>query len=676
MSQGKKRIHHIMLSSDSETSDDESQYRTRANTIHMEGSNYEGSNLNNTVVSNMINEINELTDQNTRNQRTASTFNTSLNIVNIASTSPIQTSIEQYFATTDNLFHEINRLNENTSEFRIRCKVLYKSLIRQFGANSKMFDGIVCDMYEEIKVIAFDEQVDRLYNLMNINQKIIIENGQVRKADERYRTTNSMYEIRLFENSHVELYESNDFNPSIDEIPDMVLDQNIRIRRGSNKSTAIGLIERATREVEEYLQIKIEDSRINGSVTIESLLHELEKKRSIIQAFDEFNTFASSFSLYRADKAVYHRSVLNTLWNGPKSYFRQLVKGDIKCENPWLSIVAAAHPSAIINILKEENNQLGADGLFARFIFSARISPEDVHKRSKRDTDATNGELYVQPSAYPSLSHIMYFIYLMHDNQTLTLKMSQAANDILTHTHDEYNNMVIGFQGYQDVLCTLFSKSRDHLYRICGLVHLLHQACTYVLKAEPQLQYLVLDDIAAESIQRVASIARESMNDYLIIQPEVALTTVELMKFYVDTKKLLYGFPLITIPPSQGVNVGPSASQRINTSEQHVERDNCHPYHSIVNNTSRSVVSHYSGFSSLSSSIDPFNGSTTDATIKKILLYKKQTITGSRLCQILREFNISPEEYENHLQSSSETSITTTGNTTSTITNTISTTNN
>ncbi|CAF1291085.1 unnamed protein product [Rotaria sordida] len=445
---------------------------------------------------------------------------------------------------------------------------------------------------------------------------------------------------------------------------------------GSNKSTAIGLIERATREVEEYLQIKIEDSRINGSVTIESLLHELEKKRSIIQAFDEFNTFASSFGLYRADKAVYHRSVLNTLWNGPKSYFRQLVKGDIKCENPWLSIVAAAHPSTIINILKEENNQLGADGLFARFIFSARISPEDVHKRSKRDTDATNGELYVQPSAYPSLSHIMYFIYLMHDNQTLTLKMSQAANDILTHTHDEYNNMVIGFQGYQDVLCTLFSKSRDHLYRICGLVHLLHQACTYVLKAEPQLQYLVLDDIAAESIQRVASIARESMNDYLIIQPEVALTTVELMKFYVDTKKLLYGFPLITIPPSQELNVGPSASHRINTSEQHVERDNCHPYHSIVNNTSRSVVSHYSGFSSLSSSIDPFNGSTTDATIKKILLYKKQTITGSRLCQILREFNISPEEYENHLQSSSETSITTTGHTTSTITNTISTTNN
>ena len=52
---------------------------------------------------------------------------------------------------------------------------------------------------------------------------------------------------------------------------------------GSNKSTTIGLIERATREIEQYLQIKIEDSRINGSVTIESLLHELEKKGSTIQ---------------------------------------------------------------------------------------------------------------------------------------------------------------------------------------------------------------------------------------------------------------------------------------------------------------------------------------------------------------------------------------------------------
>ncbi len=148
------------------------------------------------------------------------------------------------------------------------------------------------------------------------------------------------------------------------------------------------------------------------------------------------------------------------------------------------------------------------------------------------------------------------------------------------------------------------------------------------------MQYLVLDDIAAESIQKMATLAKENMDDYLTISPEVALTAVELMKFYVDTKKLLYGFPLITIPPSQLINVGPSVSQQINTTEQVIEGNNSYSF--IVNNTNRSVVSHYNTFSSVSSSIDPFDGSTFDATIKKILLYKKQTISSSRLAQILR----------------------------------------
>lgn len=64
--------------------------------------------------------------------------------------------------------------------------------------------------------------------------------------------------------------------------------------RGSNKSTAINLIERATREIERYLQIKIEDSRMNGSVTVESLLNELEKKRSIIQY-----VYKENFSIFQ-----------------------------------------------------------------------------------------------------------------------------------------------------------------------------------------------------------------------------------------------------------------------------------------------------------------------------------------------------------------------------------------
>ncbi|CAF2877785.1 unnamed protein product [Rotaria sp. Silwood2] len=262
------------------------------------------------------------------------------------------------------------------------------------------------------------------------------------------------------------------------------------------------------------------------------------------------------------------------------------------------------------------------------------MSPEDVHKRCKRDMDTTSNEGTTQSCAYPSLTHIMYFIHLMHHTEVLTLKISQQANEILIRTHNEYNNMVIGFQGYQDVLCTLFSKARDHLYCICGLLHLLHQACIYILQIQPPLQYLIFDDAAAESIQNIVKVEKRNIDDYLTISPDIAETTVELMKFYVNTKKLLYGFPLITIPPSEQINIGPSISQHININEQDTETNNFAS--KIANNDNQSVLSTYTAFSTSSSSTCPFDGSTADAVITKILLYQGCTISSARVAQILR----------------------------------------
>ena len=42
---------------------------------------------------------------------------------------------------------------------------------------------------------------------------MIIENGQIKKTDERYRTHYSMYEIRAGATTRAERYESNGFNP-------------------------------------------------------------------------------------------------------------------------------------------------------------------------------------------------------------------------------------------------------------------------------------------------------------------------------------------------------------------------------------------------------------------------------------------------------------------------------
>jgi hypothetical protein len=43
-------------------------------------------------------------------------------------------------------------------------------MIRYFGNNSKVFDAIVCDYSGEIKLVAFNEEVDRFYNIINVNQ--------------------------------------------------------------------------------------------------------------------------------------------------------------------------------------------------------------------------------------------------------------------------------------------------------------------------------------------------------------------------------------------------------------------------------------------------------------------------------------------------------------------------
>ena len=120
----------------------------------------------------------------------------------------------------------------------------------------------------------------------------------------------------------------------------------------------------------------------------------------------------------------------------------------------------------------------------------------------------------------------------------------------------------------------------------------------------------------------------------MTISPDIAQTTIELMKFYVDTKKVLYGFPLITVPSSETLNIGPSISQHLGSIEGNTQLDSLD--FPTNNDDNRSVLSIYSGCSRLPSSLTPFNASVVDATIKKILFNRNRTISSTRLTQILR----------------------------------------
>ena len=55
------------------------------------------------------------------------------------------------------------------SRFRIHGKVTYRSRIRYFGANGGVFVRVLCDQKGEVKTVAFNDDVDRIHHLMNLN---------------------------------------------------------------------------------------------------------------------------------------------------------------------------------------------------------------------------------------------------------------------------------------------------------------------------------------------------------------------------------------------------------------------------------------------------------------------------------------------------------------------------
>ena len=154
-----------------------------------------------------------------------------------------------------------------------------------------------------------------------------------------------------------------------------------------------------------------------------------------------------------------------------------------------------------------------------------------------------------------------------------------------------------------------------------------------MIQAKPPLQYSVFDEDAAQSIKKMALLAKENIGDYITISPEIAETSVELMKFYVDTKKLLYGFPLVTVPPSDRINLGPSVSQHVVTNGSDMQSSDASNVHSVSN---QSVVSQGSVLSQSTSTSSVIDRITFDTIIEKILLYQGRIVSTTRVAQLFR----------------------------------------
>lgn len=184
-----------------------------------------------------------------------------------------------------------------------------------------------------------------------------------------------------------------------------------------NKSSATEAILKACLTIEKQVGIKPEESRVNSSATVESLLTELKNTSpKLIQIWDEAVTLLQSFGLYKQGGAAYDRSIMCTLYNSSSIVKRQTKSGNIVVENPVLNIGAAAHPADIFTSITNEADE---DGLMARFLFSA-----------PRPCIPLSSEIKSLNIDEPSLTHLLYIIYCFN---------SIEANDARRTTdHEEH----------------------------------------------------------------------------------------------------------------------------------------------------------------------------------------------------------------------------------------------
>ncbi|CAF1459107.1 unnamed protein product, partial [Rotaria sordida] len=117
-----------------------------------------------------------------------------------------------------------------------------------------------------------------------------------------------------------------------------------------NKSSATEAILNACLAIEKHIGIKSEESRVNCSATVESLLTELKNiSPRLIQTWDEAVILLQSFGLYKQGGAAYDHSIMCTLYNSSALVRRQTKSGNIAVEKPVLNIAAAAHPADIFS---------------------------------------------------------------------------------------------------------------------------------------------------------------------------------------------------------------------------------------------------------------------------------------------------------------------------------------
>jgi replication factor A1 len=114
---------------------------------------------------------------------------------------------QQQFQAGNDSIHPISALNPYQPRWTIRARCTFKPEIKNFNnekGGGKLFSVDLLDESGEIRAVAFNEAVDTLYPLFQVDQIYKVSGGTLRFANKKFNSLKNDYEIVLDNNSLVQ----------------------------------------------------------------------------------------------------------------------------------------------------------------------------------------------------------------------------------------------------------------------------------------------------------------------------------------------------------------------------------------------------------------------------------------------------------------------------------------